>query len=156
VTSPVEVFADAAMRFCEWAEGPPGDEGSEVAEARMHIARLYVAALALRSIGGAPDPDGPKDSEWDLMFRRFGALPFNYYSTVDPHVVPGEQFFVGDLADDLADMWRDLKRGLVPYRAGDLAGAESTWRLHFDIHWGRHAAEALWALQCWISTRPLK
>jgi hypothetical protein len=149
VTSSVEVFAAAATQFCDWAEGSPGDEASEAATARVLLARLFVSALALRDIRAELDPDGPTDSEWQEMFRRFGALPFNYYSTLDPHVVPGEQFFVGDLADDLADIWRDLKRGLVPYRAGDVAGAEATWRERFNIHWGRHAAEALWALQCW-------
>ena len=156
MASPVELFAEVATQFCEWAEGTPGDEASEAAAARMLLARLFVAALELRDTGADVDPDGPTDSEWKEMFRRFGALPFNYYSTVDPHVVPGEQFFVGDLADDFADIWRDLKRGFVPYRLGDVAGAEATWREHFNIHWGRHAAEALWALQCWHAKQPYK
>ncbi len=147
--SPLEAFADATEQFCVWAEGPPGDEASEAAAARLHLARLFVAALGLRPATPDWEVDGPSEPEWRVMFQRFGALPFNYYSCVSPHVVPGEQHFVGDLADDLADIWRDLKTGLSAYRAGDLEAAEGIWLSQFNTHWGRHAADALLALQSW-------
>ena len=154
MTSPLESFADATEQFCAWAEGSAGDKATEAAAARLHLARLYVGALGLSEATPDWDVSGPTDSEWRLMFQRFGALPFNYYSCVDPHVVPGEEFFVGDLADDLADIWRDLKKGLAAYRAGDVAAAEGIWLFNFNAHWGRHAADALLALQSWESRSP--
>ena len=151
MTSPLETFADATERFCAWAEGPAGDEATEAATARLHLARLYVAALGLREATPDWDVEGPTESEWKLMCKRFGALPFNYYSCVDPHVVPVKEPFVGDLADDLADIWRDLKKGLTAYRTGDLTAAEGIWLFNFNVHWGRHATDALLALHSWES-----
>ena len=152
--SPVEAFADAATEFCAWAEGPPSEEAAEAAAARLHLARLYLGALALREATSWADrenwePPGRTPPEWQDVFRRFGALPFNYYSYTNPHIMPGEDLFTGDLADDLADIWQDLRVGLWAYRAGDLVAAESEWRSSFKIHWGRHAADALLALHCW-------
>lgn len=151
MTSPLEVFADATERFCAWAEGAAGDNATEATTARFHLAQLYVAALGLRDPTPDWDVEGPTDSEWELMHKRFGALPFQYYSCVDPHAVPGEEPVVGDLADDLADIWRDLKLGLTAYRAGDRTAAEGIWLFNFVIHWGRHATDALLALHSWKS-----
>lgn len=53
----------------------------------------------------------------------------------------------GSLADDAADVYRDLKGGLtVIAEGGALENAVSEWRFGFDHHWGRHAADALHAL----------
>ncbi len=150
----VEDFAEAATQFCAWAEGTPGDQMAEAAAARLHLARLYLRALALREITNEDkwedwDPTERTEPLWREMFQRFGALPFNYYSNVDPHVVPGEDFLIGDLADDLADIWSDLKLGLWAYQGGDVHSAESQWSSSFKNHWGRHAAEGLVALHCW-------
>ena len=154
VTAPVETFAYAATQFCAWAEGPPGEEAAEVSAARLHLARLYLGALALREPGRGDEwedwePSERTEPSWRDVFQRFGALPFNYYSCVDPHVVPTDETVIGDLADDLADIWRDLRIGLWAYRGGDLKAAEAQWRSSFTIHWGRHAADALLALHRW-------
>jgi hypothetical protein len=83
-------------------------------------------------------------------FRRFGSLPFNFYSECfNPLVVPAEEPVIADFADDLADIWRDVKPGLLLFRAGDRAAGH--WRFHFDVHWGHHATAAMYALQAWFS-----
>jgi hypothetical protein len=56
-----------------------------------------------------------------------------------------------DLADDLADIWRDVKSGLLLYRSENPAAASWEWRFHFKAHWGRHATGAMHALQAWFS-----
>ena len=83
------------------------------------------------------------------MFRRGAALPFNYYSKADPLEVPTDVVTIGDLADDLADIWRDLMAGLKLYEAGQIEDAATEWKARFDCHWGQHAADALAALQTW-------
>ena len=45
----------------------------------------------------------------------------------------------GSLADDAADIYRDLPSGLNDNAVGE-------WRFGFDNNWGKHAAEALYAL----------
>ena len=47
------------------------------------------------------------------VFTRAGNLPLNYYSEVfNPIPVPAEEPVVGDLADDIADIYGDIERGL--------------------------------------------
>jgi hypothetical protein len=51
------------------------------------------------------------------------------------------------IADDVADVWRDVKRGLLALGEGHRPD-DVTWQWRFDFysHWGRHATEALRAL----------
>lgn len=51
----------------------------------------------------------------------------------------------GSLADDIADIYRDLKEGLVLHHSG-LASPNDIlwdWRLGFYSHWGKHSMDAL-------------
>ncbi len=146
-------FARAAREFCAWAEAAPADVSVEVDRARGALAELYRSALSLPR--EYPDGDDPDDvdiaqDDWQRVYERFGALPLGYYSVcLDPHEVPTEAIGVADLADDLADIWRDLKEGLCYFDAGQQSYAAWHWRWHFDSHWGKHAASALFALHTW-------
>jgi hypothetical protein len=65
----------------------------------------------------------------------------------------GDAVFI-PLADDLADIWADLKQGLLALDAG--APPEDVtweWRLLFYAHWGRHATVALRALHARLAER---
>ena len=146
-------FADIARAYCHWAEGAPLSEEAEVATARRCLAHLYAAALDLP----LPECDDVELGEvggdaWRDVFERFARLPVNYYEVCfDPLLVPPAAPSLGDLADDLADIWRDVRPGLTLFDAGHTAAAVYEWRLHFNIHWGRHAASALYVLTCWTS-----
>lgn len=145
-------FADLARAYCQWAEGAPGSERDEALTARLHLARLHAQALEL-SDSASWNGDAPKISHeaWKATYKRFGALPVNYYGEcLHPLEVPASDTALGDLADDLADIWRDVRRGLDVYDAGDIEGATFAWHQSFTIHWGMHAASALYILQCWI------
>ncbi len=89
--------------------------------------------------------------EWQRLYARLGSLPFGYYGVVfDPHTIPPEEPVIGDLADDLADIYRDLKDGMNLWTAGHHVEAVCHWRQHFGFHWGRHAADAIRALHVWL------
>jgi hypothetical protein len=113
---------------------------------------LLMFALTAFYIVYAEAPDLPTE-EYDRIFRRFGALPFNYYSECfDPLILPAEEPVAADLADDLADIWRDVKGGLLLYDAGSPQSAAWHWSTHYSFHWGHHATSALYALQSWFSS----
>jgi|AntDryMetagUQ889_1029465.scaffolds.fasta_scaffold07066_2 hypothetical protein len=73
------------------------------------------------------------------------------YWVLDPLAIddgkPDPEVMAGDLSDDLADIWRDLKAGL---RGLDEGGPEMSirweWRWGFYNHWGPHATSALTVL----------
>lgn len=148
----LDAFAAAAEEYCAWAEGEAGGPLHEARMARTLVAELFRRALDLRQVDG--DGEGPhiSDDEYHAVYRRLGVLPFNYYSECfQPLIVPAEEPVTADLADDLADIWRDVKAGLLPFRNGNRAAAAWRWRFHFDVHWAHHATAALYALQAWFS-----
>jgi hypothetical protein len=52
---------------------------------------LYQLALQLPPEYAEADPSEVSDESWKRVYRRFGALPFNYYShCFDPQEIPTE------------------------------------------------------------------
>lgn len=152
MTSRIDEFAEVASEFCAWAEGPPLPAIGEAHTAVLLLSALYRAALHLPVQCDDRQPSEVSRESWQDVYRRFGALPFNYYmQCLDPQSVPAEEVGVADLADDLADIWRDLKAGLMLFNAGHVSAAVREWRQGFWQHWGRHAAGAIFALHCWLS-----
>ena len=65
---------------------------------------------------------------------------FDPYKRTDP--------LAGRLSDDLADIYRDVRRGLdLLQDGGPLNEALWVWRFDFWNHWSDHAADALRALR---------
>lgn len=148
-------FHAAAMAYCAWCHQPRTEpEAEQAREALRSLTKLHSAALDLpRSPPCGGDPVAPEvtDDGWKAIYDSFQGLPFQYSGVVQaPHVdLPGEAV-VGDLADDLADVYRDIKDGLALWEHGHPIEAVWHWRFHFAFHWGRHAADALRALHIWL------
>jgi hypothetical protein len=148
----LQAFAAAAEAYCAWAESDAGNAKEEAQRARRLLAELFRRALDLPQLFADVKPPEIAADDYSRMFRRFGALPFNYYAECfDPLVVPAEEPVTADLADDLADIWRDVKSGLLLFARSELEAAAWQWRFHFVVHWGHHASAALYALQSWCS-----
>ncbi|MBW8844083.1 MAG: DUF5063 domain-containing protein [Burkholderiales bacterium] len=140
-------FADLARGFCSWCEASEFN-GSERSVASW-LARLYAAALEL------PDVD-PENSDClpELPGAAAAAAAANlacfngcYYRMIfDPDPVADDEAVIGDLGDDLLDVYKDLKAGLVLEDRGMRTDALWHWAFQHRIHWGRHAAAALFAL----------
>lgn len=147
-------FAEAAAAYAAWCRAEPAAEArADARDALAHLARLVQLALRLElpAVDGDAEYAGTDEAEWRRVYERVGALPVGMYGEcLDPLEVPPGETGLGDLADDLADIDRDLVRGLAAWRAGDHAAAEWEWRFHFQVHWGRHATAAMHALHCWL------
>jgi hypothetical protein len=86
--------------------------------------------------------------DWVPIYRRIADVlgPANDYWTGEPSP---ENPLLGTLsnlplADDLADIWRDLEAGLLALEAGAIeSDVLWEWKFTFEAHWGRHASEAL-------------
>jgi hypothetical protein len=148
----IRAFADVARDYCAWCEGPRGsDPGQLLSEATRHLARLFAAALELPELefSDHPDPPSMEHDAWKVMYKSFGAMPFNLYLEVfDPSIEGTEEPVVGDVADDLTDIYSDLSKGLWLLDRGHAMAAVWSWKFTFGCHWGRHAVSALRALHC--------
>lgn len=79
-----------------------------------------------------------------MVAARVAMLPVGYYgSLLDPLAVPPGEAGVGDLADDLADVFADVLHGLRLFDRGAVEDAAWSWRLSLWTHWGEHAASAI-------------
>jgi Domain of unknown function (DUF5063) len=86
------------------------------------------------------------NEQWRQLYQTLQEKLGNwdrYWQVFDP--TKETEAITGSLADDIADIYRDLKNGLVPFDSGSasLDGTIWGWRLLFYSHWGAHAMDAL-------------
>ena len=119
------------------------------------LASLYAAAAQLPVV--EPDTDDIRarvmsQERWWALFRELGARfeeKAFYTEVFDPAELAVTEPVTGNLADDLADIFRDLSDGLAveeEWSANRPNDVMWTWQFDFESHWGRHATSALRAL----------
>ena len=150
----LEEFGRAARGFCSWATSPVVPYENEAAAAARHIALLIAAGCALGWAEGEPADFDPPVAGTDAARKKASALPFQYYSEIFNNlVVPAEEPVVGDLVDDIVDIYSDIAPGLALYDAGKLEEAKNHWQFWLSSHWGEHATSALRALWSFLAER---
>ena len=153
---PLDAFAEEAERYVQWVTTGTEQGADAAREALLRLAGLFLAGLQLPEpftpeVQEEEEPSIPKE-EWQAVFRGLSRLPLDYYHQVfDPLEELAVEPSMGQLSDDLADIWSDVESGLRAYRAGRRAEARWEWGLHFQIHWGQHATQAMVALRAWLA-----
>lgn len=163
-------FATIAEAFCTVVE-QHAELGARAFLTRLHpiLAAAYRAGLSLDPLDwgsgpddeiveddeedfsreSPPDPDRGSHDEWDSLYRalsdKLGEMD-RYRMIFDPYEPLTKPELRGSLADDIADLYRDLDSGRRKWRRGEHEAAATTWRTHFELHWGPHALWALGAL----------
>jgi len=155
IPSEVQEFYEIARAYCTWAEGAPEESDEKAYQAMKYLASLYKQALILPSADPEDDQlevEGITKLDSKRIYIRFSSLPFQYYhDAFHPVAQEPEKPTVGDLADDLMDIYIDLKEGVLLYEIGKPTNAVFQWRTTFGFHWGRHAVSALKAMHCYES-----
>lgn len=151
----VKRFATEAERFAKWAEAGSDSGALAARNGLLHLTRLYLTALELPASAGS-DEDVPDvrvdDATWKSVFANAGRLPLDFYGEVfNPLPVPAEQPVTASLADDIADIHRDVVTALRHYRAGRRDEALWHWTFSLQSHWGEHVTGAIRALHCWLA-----
>jgi hypothetical protein len=147
----IKAFAEIAQRYCSWAESPSGELRDEMQTARKFLAELHQAVIDLPDLGPGDDTeDTISADEWKSVCGRFQELPVNgYWDVFNP--LEEEAPVFNTLSDDLSDIYRDLKEGLLLYARGQVVEAVWEWRFNFEIHWGAHLTGAQRAIHAYIS-----
>ena len=150
---PVAAFRSAAERYVLLVEAAGRSSARQLSADFVRVLPvLYEAGLRLPNVDLDPDdPELPDTArltheQWKEVFDRL-ALGFAHYWTMAPFDFSGDEWAVeldGDLVDDLADIYSDVKEGLDLLAAGEpLNEVVWQWRCGFWVHWGRHAVDAL-------------
>ena len=151
-------FASAVRRFQSWALAPTGTETELAQVALGHFLDLYQGALRLLPLPDPPDDaddsqETVQERQWKTVYELAGSLPVNYYSAISqPLVVPADEPVVADLAEDVADVFRDLVEGLRLYDDGESSQAHWQWVFAMP-HWGEHATSAIRVLHAFLADR---
>lgn len=149
----VENFSKIVRRYCDWAENSSVEVNNDMQTAQKILAELCLSVLDL------PDDEFEDDveikdvstEEWKAVMGKFSNLPINEYLMVfDPTKAEENETVFALLSEDLADIYRDIKRGLLFYDAGHISEAIWQWKFNFKIHWGRHLFSAQKAIYSWI------
>ena len=152
--SPLERFAMEAALYQQWSRHGTEQGGSAVREALLRISSLYLAALELPAMDvtfDRLDAERVGDEEWQAVFTGCSRLPIDYYGEVsEPLTIPPGESGIGSIADDVADIYRDVVTGLRAFQAGHRQQAQWEWGSGFREHWGNHATSALRALHAWL------
>jgi hypothetical protein len=156
----VRTFVGAASRYCRLVESTPPDPDAWMQELLHAISILYAAAPIVRELdintAGQSIPADLRlsNDQWQVIYSHLmDTLPITpiysaHFNPVD--AAPNDEAGTGDLADDLADIYRDLRPGLAAWElSGDAYTDDILYQwVHFGHlhHWGRHAVNAMRAL----------
>ena len=160
-------FVVAAKTFCDLVVTPSDDAGKWVEQVLSTLSGLYAFAhhLPELSIEDTPEVDEEicdvSDEEWKhvsnnvaslLRDQRYYREYFDPSEPIDAEVKP----VIGDIADDLSDIYRDIKPGLRAWDTEDdalIPDIVFNWvHPNFRSHWGDHALSAMRVLHplCFI------
>jgi len=155
-TQAADRFSREARLFVDWADGSSGDEAMSAALALRRVVALYAAALELpqpwsQGVASAPEFVAAASHQLHAVRTRAAAIPLQHYSEIYTPGVPPDEPVVGDLADDLVEIYRDVSTGLALHDAGRCDDAIWQWAFNFQLRWGEHASSAIRALHCYLS-----
>lgn len=146
MSSQLREMEHLARSYCELVEAASERDETWIQDVAGLLPRLHMAITAL---GGAPDDlEHTLVADLDARFELYGYLRKllgdrdAYWMEFD--AAHDKQCMSGSLADDLTDIYCELKHGLRLLDANppqpDLA--LDGWRRSYKAHWGQHLVDA--------------
>ncbi len=154
-------FAIVAGAFCDFVDslrdGPPENFYTQL---ELLLARLHVSILPVMTEMNDPETKQPESArltleDWNIISKQIAQITnketsqlVQWHQECWKTAKPKDNYCAvraSMLWDDLADIYLDLKRGLMLWATDtDASKTEAAWewRFGFDTHWGAHLARA--------------
>jgi len=155
----VDRFRVVASQFCSAVDSAPSMDRAELLlEIYRILPTLIHEAVGLPKVESDdnPPPSNARLShqQWDKLYNALKKILGDwdlYRQVFDP--VKDQGAILGTLADDLADIYCDLKEGLVLMETQQATPGHIIWKWRFSFysHWGKHAIDALGTIHHRIS-----
>lgn len=153
-------FTAAANEFCKYAERASEISGSELLKILQRLLPfLYIKASLLPSLEPFFEDSNAKvvrESDWaavrDTLKEKFGSADA-YLEAYDAKMKEADGPVAGSIAEDMADIYQDLKNFLVNYRTGtNEIMNDAIWecRLNFENYWGQRLTDSLRAIHRFV------
>jgi hypothetical protein len=114
----------------------------------MKLKNLFISLLDLYSKAlYHPDVELEYDGFSDIVIS---VPPINfdeydlYWEVFNPYHI--EEPVGVSLFDDILEIFREVKRGLILYQKNELIDVLWNWKFNFEIYWGSHTVDAIHAL----------
>jgi hypothetical protein len=141
-------FVEIVTEFCALIEQQEAIEPHQfIKQISKILAKLYAAVMELVNIITDEQEiiESFKITEgvpkvYQGIQSKLGQYNF-YWEVFNP--LEEDEAVVGDLRDDLRDIYRDIKEGFVAFERGHVNYAIWHWKFHFIVHWGDHLVDAL-------------
>jgi hypothetical protein len=144
LTESLAEMVNVAEDFCRLVDRTLEVPGDSLEQLFRLMPRLHAAVTALNAYdtGDTPPCEVDLDERFELYshLRRLLGERDSYWLEFDAS--PEEMHMSGSLADDLTDIYFDLRHGLAllddvwPHRAAQV------WQSTYRIHWGQHLVDA--------------
>jgi hypothetical protein len=138
-------FIETANAFCALVESSGSLDQTIFFKDCFHfVSALLAEAVYLPDVGDLnPEREIPRDEYSAIVQRLKHQVGQNdsYKMFFDPW--KDAECVKGSIWDDLADIWHDIKRGLIALDEDDSSEAICEWRFWFIYHWGTHATRLL-------------
>ena len=156
LTTKLNSMADAAREFCDLVDGFDALEREVWLERLAELLpRLLVAVTALekQQIGNHFEPVPDYESRFEMFTRLYHGIGERDGYSTDFDTCDGQRLS-GSLADDITDIYFDLKRGLelLQQHPAEPRLAAADWQSSFRLHWHHHLLDAESQLSGLVST----
>jgi hypothetical protein len=153
-------FVAAANEFCKYQEHAAGISGDEMLRILQRLLPfLYLKASLLPSLEPFFEDGNEKfvtESDWfrvhDILQEKFGTAN-DYLEVFDEKINETEGPVVSSLAENMADIYQDLKDFLLLYQTGTQeVMSDAVWecRMNFENYWGQRLTNSLRAIHKFI------
>jgi hypothetical protein len=139
-------MTEIARDYCALVEKAGLGNGAWVRDLADLLPRLHAAIKRLEApgVGGEHTLVADLDARFELFSHLRELLGENDGYWLEFDVSSEEQNMSGSLADDLTDIYCELKHGLrlLDETPGGPSKALEGWRRGFKMHWGQHLVDA--------------
>ncbi len=137
-------MVDVADNYCSLIDRTLEVPGDSLEQLFRLMPRLHAAVTALSACdtGDIPPCEVDLDERFELYshLRRILGERDSYWLEFD--AVPEEMHMSGSLADDLTDIYFDLRYGLEQVNEAWPQRAAQIWQSTYRVHWGQHLVDA--------------
>jgi hypothetical protein len=135
-------FFQSAVHYCSIIENFDSNQiHNKLKILHVSLLDLYSKALYLPEV----EPENDKVTDFDLSIPQINFNQFdNYWEVFDLYHL--EEPVEASLSDDILDIYKDVKKGILLYEKNEHIEAIWEWKFCFEIHWGSHAVDEIRAL----------
>ncbi|MGD0582080.1 MAG: DUF5063 domain-containing protein [Bacteroidales bacterium] len=155
-------FTAVAAEFCKYAEHASEFKGAELLNILQKLLPLlYLKASMLPELESYFEDGNEKfvtESDWNLIHDNlkvnFGSAN-DYIELLEDPSAGDEGTVLSGIAEDLADIYQDMKNFILLYQTGtDAVMNDAVWecRMNFENYWGIRLLNALKAIHRFLSS----